>query len=226
MAWEREPDQAAPALTPLLHQRWSSRVYDPQHHLSDDDLTTLLEAARWAPSAGNSQPWAFLVGRRGDATHSAFVEQLSRGNSFWAPRASALLVSLQRIAAEPGSDFPYSDYAAYDLGQAAAHITVQAQSMGLYVHQFAGFDHDRVARVFEVPDHWQVTTGIAVGRLAPVSTIEDVEPSLAARERRLRQRNPLSQFVFEKSFGTSAGWLPGPGRQQSHTNDPGFGPQP
>lgn len=226
MAWEREPDQAALALTPLLHQRWSSRVYDPQHHLSDDDLTTLLEAARWAPSAGNSQPWAFLVGRRGDATHSAFVEQLSRGNSFWAPRASALMVSLHRIAAEPGSDFPYSDYAAYDLGQAAAHITVQAQSMGLYVHQFAGFDHHRVARVFEVPDHWQVTTGIAVGRLAPVSTIEDVEPSLAVRERRLRQRNPLSQFVFEKSFGTSAGWLPGPGRQQSHTNDPGFGPQP
>lgn len=208
MAWDREPERAAPALTPLLHQRWSSRVYDPEHHLTDTDLTTLMQAARWAPSAGNSQPWAFLVGRRGDATHTAFVEQLSRGNSFWAPRASALLVSLHRIATEPGSDFPYSDYAAYDLGQAAAHITVQAQSMALYVHQFAGFDHDRVASVFDVPAHWQVTTGIAVGRLSPVATIEDAEPSLAVRERRLRQRNPLPQFVFEKSFGISASWLP------------------
>lgn len=209
MAWQREANSVGPQLTPLLDQRWSSRVYDPEHELSDTALSTVLEAARWSASAGNSQPWAFLVGRRGDATHAAFVELLARGNSFWAPRASALLISLHRVAVDDTADginLP-SDYSAYDLGQAAAHPTVQAQSMGLHVHQFAGFDHDRAAEVFGVPAHWRVTTGIAIGKLAAVHTIEDEQPSLAVRERMLRTRNSLPQFVFEKSFGTAAGWL-------------------
>jgi nitroreductase len=220
MAWERETDDGATdpvtGLTPLLDRRWSSRVFDPAHELTDGDLTALLHAARWAPSAGNSQPWAFLVGRRDDPTHRAFVELLSRGNAFWAPRASALLITLHRTASEPGSEFLYSEYAQYDLGQAAAHLTVQAQSMGLAVHQFAGFDHDRVATVFGVPDHWRVTTAIAVGRPAPVGSIEGLEPSLAIRERQVRRRNPLSDFVFDGRFGQSATWtvrheLPGDG---------------
>lgn len=222
MAWERENDDGtedpAPGLTPLLDRRWSSRVYDPDHQLSDDELAALLQAVRWTPSAGNSQPWAFLVGRRGDATHQAFVDLLSRGNSFWAPRASALLISLHRTASEPGSEFLYSEYAQYDLGQAAAHLTVQAQSIGLHVHQFAGFDHERAAEVFGVPDHWRVTTGIAVGRLAPVESIEQEQPSLAIRERLVRRRNPLSDFVFQDRFGRPAAWttpdeLPGDGTQ-------------
>jgi nitroreductase len=210
MAWQRDPEQDGPTLTPLLDRRFSSRVYDPEREISDRELTTILQAARWAPSAGNSQPWAFLVGRRGDATHAAFVDLLSRGNSFWAPRAGALLISLHRIAADDSPDgmaLPYSDYAAYDLGQAAAHLTVQAQALDLHVHQFAGFDHQRAAEVFGVPDHWRVTTGIAIGALAAVETIEQAEPSLAVRERQHRRRNPLSRFVFEKTFGTPADWL-------------------
>lgn len=212
MAWERTEGRLALPLTPLLDQRWSSRVYEPEHELSDRELSTVLEAARWSPSAGNSQPWAFLVGRRGDATHTAFIELLSRGNSFWAPRASALLISLHQVAADDsaeGMELPYSDYSAYDLGQAAAHLTVQAQSMGLHVHQFAGFDHHRATEVFGVPDHWRVTTGIAIGRLASVESIEAEQPSLAVRERTPRTRNPLQQFVFEKSFGSPADWLTG-----------------
>lgn len=208
MAWEREPDEVGPALTPVLQDRWSTRVYDPGHTLSDTDLTLLLEAARWSPSAGNSQPWAFLVGRRGDRTHGAFVDLLSRGNSFWAPRASALVLTLHQVASEPGSDFPYSDYAAHDLGQAAAHLTVQAMAMDLHVHQFAGFDHDRATEVFAVPSHWRVTTGIAIGRPAPVASIEQEDPSLAVRERRLRDRHPLTDMVFQEQFGHPAAFLP------------------
>lgn len=209
MAWERTADQVGPELTGVLHRRWSTRVFDPAHTLSDAELTVLLEAARWTPSAGNSQPWAFLVGRRGDATHRAFVELLSRGNSFWAPRASALVLTLHQVASEPGSEFPYSDYAAYDLGQAAAHLSVQAMAADLHVHQFAGFDHDRAAEVFAVPAHWRVTTGIAVGRPAPVSSIEEQEPSLAVRERILRSRRPLTDSVFQGTFGTPAAFLTG-----------------
>lgn len=206
MALDREPGQDGPPIHDLLAQRWSPRVYDPAHSLTTDELRTILEAARWTPSAGNSQPWAFLAGLRGDATHQAFVPLLSRGNSFWAPRASALLVSLHQVAAEEGTDFVYSDYAAYDLGQAAAHLTVQAQSMGLHVHQFAGFDHDAATAAFAVPSHWKVTTGIAIGRLAPPESIEADEPSLADRERRLRARKPLDELVFAERFGARAPW--------------------
>jgi nitroreductase len=91
----------------------------------------MLEAARWAPSAGNSQPWAFLVGRRGDTNHDRIVAHLAGSSRSWAPRASAILVTAhQRFVAD--SDLPYSDYAMYDLGQAVAHLTIQAQSMGLH----------------------------------------------------------------------------------------------
>lgn len=201
MAQAHALGQDGPPIHDLLAQRWSPRVYDPAHTLTGDELRTILEAARWTPSAGNSQPWAFLAGLRGDATHAAFVPLLSRGNAFWAPRASALLLSLHQVAPEPGSDFPFSDYAAYDLGQAAAHLTVQAQSMGLHVHQFAGFDHEAAADAFAVPEHWKVTTGIAIGRLAPPESIEADEPSLADRERRLRERKPLEEMVFAGRFG-------------------------
>ncbi|MEO6955984.1 MAG: nitroreductase family protein [Antricoccus sp.] len=208
MGWERGSGQLSVELTSLLHQRWSSRVFDPEHVLSDEQLQTVLEAARWSPSAGNSQPWSFIVGRRGEPTHEQIVSALSRGNSFWAPRASAILISLEQRGTDAESgDFYYSDYAAYDLGQSAAHLTVQAMSMGLGVHQFAGFDHEKLTELFEVPAHWSVTTGIAIGKLAAVESIEDSEPSLAAKERRPRERKPLSEFIYEGRFGQQARWL-------------------
>ncbi|WP_353648427.1 nitroreductase family protein [Nakamurella sp. A5-74] len=211
MGWERADATSARGLTPLLEERFSTRVFDPGYTLGVDDLRPLLEAARWAPSAGNSQPWAFLVGLRDDETHRAFVPLLSRGNAFWVPRASAVIITLHRSATDPGSDMLYSDYAAYDLGQSVAHLTVQALAAGLQVHQFAGFDHAATALAFGVPDNWTVTTAVAIGRPAPVESIEDAEPSLAQRERRLRDRNPLQGFVFAGTFGSPAEIAPAPG---------------
>lgn len=191
-------------LHPLLQDRWSTRVFDPEHELTDEQLTTVLQAARWSPSAGNSQPWAFLVCRRGDDSHRRFVPALSRGNSWWVPRASAVLIACHRTGSEPDSDLRWPEYAPYDLGQAVAHLTVQAAALGLDVHQFAGLDRAAVAAEFAVPAHWAVATGVAIGRAAPVSTIEQQEPSLAQRERRPRHRKPLSDFVFASRFGESA----------------------
>ncbi|HEX4191180.1 MAG TPA: nitroreductase family protein [Marmoricola sp.] len=193
------PSDAAAEIHPFLRDRWSTRLFDPDYELDEADLTRLLEAARWAPSAGNSQPWAFLTTLRGDAGHELFVETLSRGNSGWVPTASAVLVSLYRRGADEDPTLTYSDYAAYDLGQAVAHLTVQAQTMGLSVHQFAGFDHDAVAAAFEVPPAWAVTTGIAIGRHA--SGRADADPSLVLREQRPRERNELDSFVFGAQFG-------------------------
>ncbi|WP_148616266.1 nitroreductase family protein [Nocardioides rubriscoriae] len=152
-------------LLPLLRDRRSVRAFDPDHVVPDDDLASLLEAARWAPSAGNSQPWAFLVARRGTPEHAAYVALLAGSTRRWAPAAGALVFTLHQVADGEDLDLAYSDYAAYDLGQAVAHLTVQAAHLGLSCHQFAAFDHDGLAREAQVPPHWRVTTGVAVGRV-------------------------------------------------------------
>lgn len=189
-----------PEIHPLLRDRWSTRLFDPAHVLVDEDLVRLLEAARWSPSAGNSQPWAFLVARRGDEAHQRFVPTLSRGNMSWVPHASAVLISLYRGGDDEDPTLTFSDYAAYDLGQSVAHLTFQAQSMGLSVHQFAGFDHEAVTELFEVPPAWQVTTGIAVGVHADPDLITP-DPGLLEREQRPRVRHPIPEFTHAGTFG-------------------------
>ncbi|RNL75322.1 nitroreductase family protein [Nocardioides marmorisolisilvae] len=191
------PTSTEPQIHPLLRERWSSRSFDPTHELDEGELEQLLEAARWAPSAGNSQPWAFLALKRGEQPHARFVQTLSRGNTPWVPNASVVLVSLFKAGDDEDPSFTYSDYAEYDLGQSVAHLTVQASALGLGVHQFAGFDHDAVAREFGVPANWKVTTGIAVGRY-----VGPDEASVDAKwDGRERVRNPLSTFVFSERFG-------------------------
>lgn len=175
---------------PLLRDRVSGRSYDADHVLAEDDLARLLEAARWAPSAGNSQPWSFLVARRGEPAFGRMVALLSRGVSAWAPAASALVLTLHRVGHDEDPTMTYSDYAAYDLGQAVAFLTVQAQAMGLAVHQFAGFDHAATAEAFGVPDSCELTTGIAVGRRTPALADEGA-----------RTRNDVAEFVFTDRYG-------------------------
>ena len=179
-------ERAEDLVLPVLRSRWSPRMWDPGHELSAVELEALLEAARWAPSAGNSQPWLFLMGRRGDPTHEVICEFLAPSSRAWAPMASALIITAyQRFV--PDSDLPYSDYAAYDLGQAVAHLTIQAQGMGMHTRQFAAFDHEGMARRFALPGHWEVATGIAVGQLSPAA----VGPTEGAE----RQRRPVTDLV-------------------------------
>ena len=188
------------ALHPLLAARHSSRAFDESRDVDDAALRRLLEAARWAPSAGNSQPWSFLVLPRGSAGHQTFVSHLSRGNSGWVPRASAVFVAIAQVGAGPDGNGPkWSDYSFYDLGQAAAHLTVQAASLGLSSHQFAGFDHDAVAAAFGVPDWWKVMTGIAVGLHGDPT---QVDPRDAEREERERVRRPLDEIAYAGTWGT------------------------
>jgi nitroreductase len=150
-------------LHPLLAERWSPAVFDAEHEATAEDVETLLEAARWAPSAGNSQPWAFLAGRRGDPVHARLVRHLAGSSARWAPSASVLVANLAHRFVED-TDWEYSEFALYDLGQAVAHMTLQAQAIGLRARQFRAFDRDGLAREFAVPGHWEVTTMTAYGR--------------------------------------------------------------
>ncbi|MDO9355908.1 MAG: nitroreductase family protein [Solirubrobacteraceae bacterium] len=198
MALVREPDVLEPELTSVLQGRWSPRAFDATHELDRRTLHLLLEAARWAPSAGNSQPWSFIVGLRGDATFDRFFEHLSRGNKSWAGNASALLVAVHQNASGPDHELPFDGYAAYDLGQAAAHLSVQAHAVGLHAHQFAGFDHEATQAEFSVPAHWTVKTGIAVGLLGDPALLDE---RTREKELRPRTRRAIGEFAFGGDWG-------------------------
>lgn len=177
-----------------LRSRWSPSVFDDQHELTDAELTRLLEAAQWAPSAGNRQPWRYLVATRGSATHEVLVRHLSRGNSGWVPRASAVLISVA-VLGEEGEEPGDPTYPLHDLGQASAHVTLQARAMGLHAHQFAGFDHDAVGAELGVPARARVVAAIAIGRRGDPA---DVPERDAEREQRARTRRPLAETAFTR----------------------------
>ncbi|HEU5007595.1 MAG TPA: nitroreductase family protein [Jatrophihabitantaceae bacterium] len=184
-------DQEATALLhPLLASRWSPTVFDASHELSPDDVELLLEAARWAPSAGNSQPWSFVVGRRGDETHRRLVAHLAGSAAAWAPTASLLVANLCHRFVED-TDWDYSEFALYDLGQAVAHMTVQARALGLHVRQFRAFDRAGLNAEFALPAHWEVTSMSAIGRVPAASG--DVDAAAPSRERR-----PVDELLWSK----------------------------
>ncbi|HET7646955.1 MAG TPA: nitroreductase family protein [Gaiellaceae bacterium] len=169
---------STPALHRLLAGRFSPGDFDPAHELRPDEVDQLLEAARWAPSAGNSQPWSFIAGRRGDDAHRRLVAHLAGSSARWAPGAALLVANLSHRRVE-GTDWDYSEFAHYDLGQAVAHMTLQARALGLHTRQFRAFDRGAVAAEFAVPPHWEVTTMTAIGKAA------------GAGRRGARERHPL-----------------------------------
>ncbi|NUS72826.1 MAG: nitroreductase [Corynebacteriales bacterium] len=152
-----------PEVHPALAGRFSPAAFDPHTIVTSAQLDTLLEAARRAPSAGNSQPWMFIAGHRGDDVHARLVPYLARSSSVWAPTASLLIVNLAHVLIEGTTDWEYSEFSRYDLGQAVAHMTIQGLTIGLDAHQFRAFDRAGIASEFGVPPHWEVTSMTAFG---------------------------------------------------------------
>lgn len=181
-------------INPVLAARWSPRSFDTTATLTPADLTPAFEAARWSPSANNSQPWRFIVGFRGDDTFNKIVPTLAGWNSAWMPNASAIIVAVTQTA---GPDGTPNQYAIYDLGQAVAHFSVQAQTDGLYVHQVAGTDVAALKEAFNLPAVYEAFLTIAVGKLAPA---DDLPEPLAEREKAPRVRHELAEIVRYDAF--------------------------
>jgi len=194
----------AEGLAEPMRSRWSPSIFDAEHRLTGEQIETLLQAARWAPSYGNTQPWAFVVAERGSESHRVLTAHLRPGNARWVPRASVVFIAATQVAADPtGNDLKGAAYAHYDLGQAAAHLTLQARAMGLHAHQFGGFDREAVATELGVPEWYAVMSGIAVGvRGNP----EEVPERDREREHRERRRKPLSEIAFGRAWGEP--WRP------------------
>lgn len=177
-------------LAPLLADRWSPRGFATDHELSDDELTSLLEAARWAPSCNNQQPWRLALARRGTPLFDDIAATLMDFNRAWMPRVSALIV----LVAETERDGKPLAYAEYDTGQAAAHLSIQAAHLGLWSHQVAGFEKDQVSERFGLAAHQLPLTIIGVGLH---SDAEDVPERARERDASPRERRALEQILLE-----------------------------
>ncbi|MCL8011592.1 nitroreductase family protein [Streptomyces sp. AS02] len=185
----------AVAVHPLLADRWSPRSFDATHTITDEELVPLLEAARWAPSARNLQPWRFLVGRRGDETYRRLLSTLVPGNQLWAGHSSLLVAA---VAAERREDGTPHHGAAYDTGLAVAQLSVQAHALGLHAHQMGGFDPERLRASLGVPDGYRPLSITAIGALAAADLLP---PELRDRETAARERRPLTETFFAESWG-------------------------
>ena len=190
------PGEAAVPVHPALAARWSPSRFDAGHEVAREELLALLEAARWAPSSGNEQPWRFLAVPRGHPRRAGLEAALRPGNA-WAKRASVLLVSLAKATREKGGGTEANPWAEHDTGIATGLLLVQAAAMGLAAHPMGGWDPDALRAALEVPPGMRPMAVIAVGRHDPA--LDDA--ALLEREARPRTRRPLGETAFLGAFG-------------------------
>jgi nitroreductase len=184
----KTPETSAP-LTALLAARWSPRSYDQTHEISDQELSSILEAGRWAASSNNGQPWRFSVAKRGSDLHTKVVAGLTGFNQAWAPAASALIVvSIKKT--EDGSSHKGNFY---DAGLAVSQMSIQAQSLDLYTHQMGGILHDELHKSLGLSSDLEVVVVFTVGKKAAPEKLEG--PALE-RELAARTRLDLSEIVL------------------------------
>ncbi len=177
----------------LIASRWSGRAYDSSRPVEQEQLVSLLEAARWAPSCYGDQPWRFLVFDR--MTNMPAWEKaclcLSEGNREWAKQAPLLLLSCADSMLSNGKP---NRWGQYDTGAATLNLSLQAASSGLMVHQMGGFDADMAKEAFKIPEQFTSMAIISVGyQLAE----DEIPEELKEREYNDRVRNPLAENFFD-----------------------------
>lgn len=184
----------------LLATRWSTRAFDQDKPISHTLLRSIFEAARWAPSCFNEQPWHFIVcDKFADQTvWEMALRSLVEGNQSWAKRAPVLLVAVaNRESAESGKE---NRWAEYDTGAASQNLCLQACSMGLAVHQMGGFLAEKLVETFEMP---QQCSPVAVIALGYPGDIQNLSKSQQRAELEPRNRRPLEEFVFSSNWNQS-----------------------
>ncbi|GGF35559.1 nitroreductase family protein [Subtercola lobariae] len=185
----RAAETSVPILD-VLTDRWSPRSFEPTSEIDETTLTAALEAARWSPSAANSQPWKFIVGRRGTATFDLINANLMGFNQAWTPNASVLIVAIAEVIDDNGTP---RRWAHYDLGQAMAHLSVQAHADGLHVHQMGGIEVAGLRETFGLDERWEPVTVTALGTVAPAEALAD--EGARSREVAPRTRKSLAEIV-------------------------------
>lgn len=189
----RTPDHP---VEPLFVDRWSPRSFSGEP-IPDAVLHSAFEAARWAPSASNGQPWRFIVSRNGDAAWPLFLGLLATRNREWAQRASALVLIASATLIERRGETVHNASHSFDTGAAWANFAHQALLLGWHTHGIGGFDRDGARFSLGIPEDYAVETIVAIGRQGRLDTLHvDFHAQEAPSTRR-----PLPDFVFEGRFG-------------------------
>jgi nitroreductase len=195
-------EKPAPANYPIeaeIKRRWSPRAFSDRM-VESEKLLSLWEAARWAPSSYNEQPWYFLVATKDDeAEYQKMLSCLVEGNQQWARTAPVLMISVAKLAfAKNGKP---NRHAFHDVGLAVASLIFEATDLDLFVHQMAGFSPEKVRELFAVPQGFEPVAAIAIGYGVDVDEVPD---DLKEREEAPRERKPLASFVFQGAWDQPA----------------------
>jgi nitroreductase len=194
---QANPRTAAYPIDAQFLNRWSPRAYTGAD-ISEETVFTFLEAARWAPSSYNSQPWRFVFARRGTPQWDSLLGLLNEFNRSWAEKASVLIVMLSKTTfTPPGATAPVPAVMhAFDTGASWAYLALQASLSGWHAHGMVGFDKDRAREELNVPADFSVEAMVAIGKLGDKSILPE---GLQARETP-SPREPLSKLAFEGKF--------------------------
>ena len=181
----------------LLARRWSPRAFD-ERPVETDTLRTLFEAARWAPSSNNEQPWRFIVATKDHETEwKRLFDCLVEGNQRWAFRAPMLILSVAGLNFE--DDGKPNRHAFHDTGMAVENLVLQATASGLVAHQMAGFDVEKARVDLRIPAGYEPVAMIAIGYPGNPDILSE---RLRERELRTRSRRPIGEWTFWGQWGT------------------------
>jgi nitroreductase len=183
--------QTSVAINPILSERWSPRSFEADYEISDEDIQGILEAARWSPSTNNSQPWRFIVAKKGTLEFQTISNTLAGFNKSWAPQASLFVLIAAQTTNPDGTARPL---ALYDAGIASANASLEAHHRGLAVHQIAGFDQEAVAKEFNFGVGLRPLATLVIGKQAPAEKLS--EQVLLERELSKRERLSLQDLVL------------------------------
>jgi nitroreductase len=183
--------QSTKGIIPEILHRWSPRSFTDRP-VSPADLATVFEAAHWAASSYNEQPWRFLVGARGSDAYQKIFSSLIELNQAWAKMAPVLILGTAKTTFSHNNT--PNAVALYDLGAAAATLCYQATALGLHTHQMGGFDRDIARKAFNIPDDFLIGAVIALGYQGDPSVL--TVPYMIEQETSPRKRKPLGEVVF------------------------------
>ena len=182
----------------IFLERWSPRAFTGEE-IPEADLFSMFEAARWAPSSYNSQPWIFIYARRSSPHWGKLLGLLNEFNQSWAQRAGAItIVASNSVMLPPGADKAVPSHShSFDAGAAWGTLALQGAMLGWYAHGMVGFDISRAFAELDLPEGYRVEAAIAVGRLGDKSIL----PEAMQKREMPSPRKPITDFAFEGSFG-------------------------